>query len=54
VRHLTNAPLVFLDWAAQQMLRPGFDLASAGEMSLPACVDGADEAVAVLRRRHEI
>jgi uncharacterized protein (TIGR00730 family) len=57
VRHLHDTPLVFagpmwkglVDWASAQMLRPGFELASTEDMNIPVCVDGADEAIAVIR-----
>lgn len=61
VRHLHDTPLVFagpmwkglVDWASAQMLRPGFELASAEDMRIPTCVDNADEAVAVIRTHHQ-
>lgn len=57
VRHLHGTPLIFtgpmwrglVDWAAQAMLRPGFELASPEDMKIPCCVDGADEAVGLIR-----
>jgi predicted Rossmann-fold nucleotide-binding protein len=41
-----------VDWARAQMLRPGFELAGAEDMSIPRCVDDADGAVAVIREHH--
>jgi uncharacterized protein (TIGR00730 family) len=60
VRHLEGTPLVFagpmwkglVEWAREQMLRPGFELASAKDMDLPVCVDDADQAVAIIREHH--
>jgi uncharacterized protein (TIGR00730 family) len=57
VRHLHDVPLIFtgpmwrglVDWAAQMMLRPGFELANAEDMKIPRCVDNADQAIAVIR-----
>jgi len=61
VRHLHDTPLIFagrmwqglVDWASAQMLRPGFELANAEDMKIPNCVDGADEAIAIIREQHE-
>lgn len=60
VRHLEGTPLVFagpmwrglVEWARSQMLRPGFELASATDLDIPRCVDDADEAVAIIREHH--
>ncbi|MFZ0468566.1 MAG: hypothetical protein WAL92_06565, partial [Thiogranum sp.] len=60
VRHLHDIPLVFtgkmwrelVDWAGRYMLRPGFELASAEDMTIPQCVDTADEAIAIIREHH--
>lgn len=60
VRHL-DVPLVFagamwkglVDWAGEQMLRPGFELAKPADIAIPMCVDGADEAVAAIRPHYE-
>jgi uncharacterized protein (TIGR00730 family) len=60
VRHLHDTPLIFagsmwrglVDWASAQMLRPGFELASAEDMRLPQCVETAEEAVAIVREHH--
>jgi len=60
VRHLHDTPLIFagamwkalVDWAAAHMLRPGFELASAEDMGIPRCVDGADQAIALVRQHH--
>ena len=60
VRHLYGVPLVFVgsmwrelvEWARRFMLRPGFELASPIDMTIPQCVDSADEAIAIIRARH--
>jgi predicted Rossmann-fold nucleotide-binding protein len=60
VRHLYDTPLIFagpmwrglVDWAQSQMLRPGFELASQPDMAIPRCVDGADEALALIKAHH--
>ena len=60
VRHLYDVPLIFVgpmwrelvEWATRVMLRPGFELASAVDMSIPQCVDTGDEAIAIVRARH--
>src|SRR5690348_2012060 len=60
VRHLHDTPLIFaspmwkglVEWASAQMLRPGFELAGAQDMRIPTCVDGADQAVAVICAHH--
>jgi hypothetical protein len=60
VRHLQDTPLVFVgamwrglvEWVAQAMLRPGFELASAADVAIPQCVDTTDEAIAIIRPHH--
>src|SRR5512139_1773025 len=60
VRHLHDTPLILVgamwkgmvEWAAAQMLRPGFELASLEDMRIPTCVDSADQAIAVIREHH--
>ena len=60
VRHLHDTPLIFagpmwkglVEWASAQMLRPGIELAGPQDMQIPTCVDGADQAVAVIRAHH--
>jgi hypothetical protein len=41
-----------VDWAGRYMLRPGFELAKAEDMTIPRCVDTADESVAIIREHH--
>jgi hypothetical protein len=60
VRHLHETPLVLagpmwrglVEWARAHMLRPGFELAAAEDLAIPRCVEGADEAIAVIREHH--
>jgi hypothetical protein len=57
VRHLHDTPLIFagpmwkglVDWTQAYMLRAGNEFASAADLALPRCVDGADEAIAIIR-----
>src|SRR5262245_34724267 len=61
VRKLGDTPLILVgpmwtglvDWHRRAMLRPGFELASPGDMDIPQCVPGAAEAIAILRRSVE-
>jgi hypothetical protein len=41
-----------VEWARRFMLRPGFELASPVDLTIPTCVDGAAEAIDVIRARH--
>jgi predicted Rossmann-fold nucleotide-binding protein len=60
VRHLHDTPLIFagsmwkglVDWAAGQMLRPGFELANVEDIKIPSCVDDAEQAIAIIREHH--
>lgn len=60
VRHLHDTPLVFtghmwqglVDWAAEWMLRPGFELANAADMQIPQCVENVDQAIAIIQAAH--
>jgi uncharacterized protein (TIGR00730 family) len=62
VRHLNDTPLIFtgpmwkglVDWTAEAMLRPGFELASAHDLKIPSCVDTVDQAVALVRVHHAV
>jgi uncharacterized protein (TIGR00730 family) len=57
VRHLKDVPLVFagpmwrglVEWAKDQMLRPGFELANPADIQIPCCVDNGAEALAIIR-----
>ena len=60
VRHLRETPLIFagpmwrglVQWAAEHMLRPGFELAKPEDVTIPQCVDDADGAIAIIEREH--
>lgn len=60
VRHVQQTPLILVgkmwaelvDWARKQLLRPELCLAKPEDMSIPRCVDTADEAIALLRDHH--
>jgi uncharacterized protein (TIGR00730 family) len=60
VRHLHDTPLIFagsmwkglVEWAATQMLRPGFELANPGDMQIPRCVENAEQAIAIVREHY--
>lgn len=60
VRHLENAPLILVgnmwpglvEWARTAMLSATPPLASAEDFSVPKCVAGADEAIALIREHH--
>ncbi len=62
VRHLYDVPLIFVGtmwrdlvaWAQRYMLRPGFELASPADFTIPQCVDTADEVIALVRARHAV
>ena len=41
-----------LEWHRQVMLRPGFELASPGDLAIPSCVPDAAGALAILRASH--
>lgn len=60
VRHIENAPLILVgnmwqglvDWARTTMLSAKPTLASPEDFSIPKCVTGADEAIAIIREHH--
>ena len=60
VRHLHGTPLVLIGpmwgelvrWAREYLLRPEFPLASPPDIDIPHCVDDAEAALALIRRRH--
>lgn len=60
VKHVDKAPLIlvgkmwteFVDWAKKNLLKPELNLASPEDMSIPRCVDTADEAITLLREHH--
>jgi uncharacterized protein (TIGR00730 family) len=57
VRHVDNVPLILVgkmwtglvDWARTSMLDPRLPLASPEDMTIPQCLETADEAIAVIR-----
>jgi len=61
VRHLQNAPLILVgkmwpglvEWARTSMLSTDPPLANPEDMTIPVCVAGADEAVAIIREHHD-
>jgi predicted Rossmann-fold nucleotide-binding protein len=60
VHHLQDAPLLFVgrmwpglvSWARTEMLSYDPPLANVDDFSIPQCVAGADEAVAIIREHH--
>jgi len=60
VRHLRDTPLILVgqmwpglvDWARTAMLSYDPPLASLEDFSIPQCVAGADEAIAIIREHH--
>jgi uncharacterized protein (TIGR00730 family) len=60
VKHLQDTPLVLVgkmwpglvEWAQQSMLSTEPPLASAADVTIPHCVDSADEAIAIIRESH--
>jgi uncharacterized protein (TIGR00730 family) len=61
VRKLNRTPLIligrmwadFVAWGRQYLLRPEFLLANPEDLAIPHCVDTAEQAIALIRRRHE-
>ena len=61
VRHLVNTPLILVgkmwpslvEWARTSMLSTEPPLANAEDMTIPRCVDNADEAIAIIRSYHQ-
>jgi hypothetical protein len=60
VRHLNDTPLIFVgkmwadlvDWAKKHMLAVDPPLASPKDMTIPRCLETADEAIGVIREHH--
>ncbi|MFO0864820.1 MAG: LOG family protein [Gemmataceae bacterium] len=60
VKHLRQTPLILVgpmwkglvDWAKQFLLRPEMPLANPEDMEIPRCVDGANDAIALIRLEH--
>jgi len=61
VRHLEHTPLILVgkmwpglvEWARTAMLSFETPLASAGDFDIPHCVANADDAIAIIRERHD-
>jgi len=61
VRHVRDVPLILvgkmwkglIEWAAVSMLDPRLALVNADDLKIPQCVDTADEAIALIRNRHD-
>ena len=62
VRHLENTPLILvgkmwpglIEWARNSMLSVDPPLANAEDMAIPLCAANADEAIVLLRERHQV
>ena len=60
VKHLHDTPLILVGkmyaglvgWARAYLLKPQLPLASPEDVSIPRCVNTADEAIALLREHH--
>jgi predicted Rossmann-fold nucleotide-binding protein len=60
VRHVGDTPLIvvgkmwadLVDWAKTHLVTSQPPLANAEDMSIPRCVDTADEAIALVREHH--
>src|SRR5262245_51148649 len=60
VRHMDNVPLILVgkmwtglvEWARVSMLDPRLALANPEDLSIPQCVENADEAIALVRDLH--
>ncbi|SEM13570.1 hypothetical protein SAMN04489760_1053 [Syntrophus gentianae] len=61
VRKLDRTPLIligpmwaeFIKWGQKYLLRPEFELASSEDFKIPQCVDTVEQAITILRCRHE-
>ncbi len=62
VRHLENTPLILvgkmwpglIEWARSSMLSVDPPLANVEDMTIPCCAANADEAIALIRERHQV
>lgn len=60
VKHIQTSPLILVgkmyaelvDWATKNLLKPELSLASPEDLTIPRCVNTADEAIAVVRDHH--
>ena len=61
VKHIHDTPLILVgkmwaelvDWARKNLLKPELNLANPEDISIPRCVNTADEAIALVREHHE-
>lgn len=61
VRKLRHTPLIligrmwakFVAWGRQNLPRPEFELASPEDFDIPHCVDTAEQAIEIIRKRHQ-
>jgi predicted Rossmann-fold nucleotide-binding protein len=62
VGHVADAPLILVgkmwpalvEWARTHMLSSAPPLANPEDMNIPRCVNGADEAIALIRAHHSL
>jgi uncharacterized protein (TIGR00730 family) len=60
VKHMHDVPLILVGnmwaelvaWAKKNLLKPELNLANPDDMSIPRCVNTADEAIALIREHH--
>jgi uncharacterized protein (TIGR00730 family) len=60
VKHVHDTPLILVgrmwaelvEWARTNLLKPQLPLASPEDMTIPRCVNTADEAIALIREHH--
>src|SRR6516165_1871250 len=60
VKHVQDTPLILVgkmwaelvDWARKNLLKPELSLASPEDMTIPHCVNTADEAIALIQEHH--
>ena len=60
VRHIEKVPLILVgkmwkglvDWASESMLDPRLHLANPEDLTIPVCIETADEAIAIVRDMH--
>lgn len=60
VRHIEKVPLILVgkmwkglvDWVSESMLDPRLHLANPEDLTIPVCIETADEAIAIVRDMH--
>jgi uncharacterized protein (TIGR00730 family) len=60
VKHIHDTPLILVgkmwselvDWGKKNLLKPELSLANPQDLSIPRCVNTADEAIALIREHH--